>query len=141
MTAAAAAVMLYLRPVGPHGIRAKGAGESLFRRRGAEVQLLEDGARIRAGDALRLSITAAQEEPVAAWFKDASGRLDPLGAPTALPPGQHELPGAAVVDEPCRDLEVLVLRGAAAATQDRAELGRAFDAAERDGNILHLRCD
>jgi hypothetical protein len=138
---AAAAVMLYLRPVGPPAIRTKGSGESLFRKRGTEVQLLEDGARIRAEDALRLSITTTEKEPVAAWFKDATGRIDPLGAPTELPPGQHELPGAAVVDAPCRDLELLVLRGGAATAQDRAAVARAFEAAERSGTIRRLRCE
>ena len=105
------------RPVAPTqgpgagaGVRLKGTGVEVFRRRDEQVERLTDEARVRAGDGLRIAVTLPAAESVSVWFVDAQGRVDrfPEAQPLALGAGENLLPGAVVVDEPCVDLHLVV---------------------------------
>jgi len=111
-------------------VQLKGVGVSVYCRRGDQVHLLAPGERIRANDGLRVVLTLANQQPAAAWFVDARGRVDRFltDGSTALEPGEHALPGA-VVESPCVDLWLVVAAGSGA-TQRLAE---AFERARRDG--------
>jgi hypothetical protein len=124
--AAAAAVVLWLRTPAPrHGTAFKGAGVTVHLKRGAEVRALEAGDRIRAGDALRVVLTLPRGDRVAIYFVDRDGRVDRFLEPTALAAGRHEVPGSAVVEAPCKDLQLVVVPGPAdpAATLARLRTG------------------
>jgi hypothetical protein len=92
------------------GARLKGVGVEVYRRRGERVELLPDDARVRAGDGLRITLTLPAAGPVSLWFVDADGHVDAFPDATSLPlaAGPNVLPGAVVVDAPCRDLELHV---------------------------------
>lgn len=118
--AAAATLLFAVRPAsGPDsglGVRWKGAGVTVHRKRGPETRVLAPGEGVRAGDALRIVVALPRPALVGVWFLDAAGRVDrfsPEGS-TELAAGEHALSGSAVVDAPCRDLWLIVASGAAA---------------------------
>ncbi len=111
--AAAAAASLLLVPR-PGEERAKGAAISglvVHRKRGDQVRMLEAGARIRAGDSLRVAISLSHPARAAVWFVDARGEVDTVLAPSALRGGEQTLPGSVVVASPCVDLWVVGAAG------------------------------
>jgi hypothetical protein len=111
LAVAAASVLLILRSELPvTGARLKGIGVEVFRRRGERVEPLASDGRVRAGDGLRLSVTLPAADEVSVSFVDAQGRVDafPGAERLALPAGEHLLPGAVVVDDPCVDLRLVV---------------------------------
>jgi hypothetical protein len=100
----------------------KGNSVAIHRRRGDVTELAADGA-IRSGDALRLVVRLGRPTSVAAWFVDATGRVDDLvDAPLSLSAGETPLPGSAVVERPCTDGWVVLATGAAASPRTGAAL-------------------
>lgn len=112
--AAAAGVALVLRSPPPStqtsGVRLKGVGVHVLRKRGEIVAPLEAADRVRAGDGLRLAITLSEPAGISVWFVDRAGRVDRYpGQPQfALAAGETLLPGSVVVDDPCVDMELVV---------------------------------
>ncbi len=111
--AAAASLALAVRthpPAPADGTRLKGVSVEVFRKRGAQVTRLDAGARVRAGDGLRVSLTLPGADQVSIWFVDKAGRIDrfPDATSLALVAGANLLPGAVVIDEPCQDLRLVV---------------------------------
>src|SRR5712692_1070124 len=125
----AAAVVLVLFAPGDR-VRLKGTAVAIYRQRGDEVRLLGPEQRIRAGDGLRVVLTLATRQPVAAWFVDAQGRVDRFlsEGSAALERGERPLPGSAIVESPCVDLWLVVATGTGAAQR----LESAFDRARMD---------
>lgn len=148
--AAAAAMLVLILPPSPD-IRLKGAGIALHRNRAGDVRVLASGDTIRAGDAMRIVLSLAQPAPVAAWFVDANGRLDNLlpAGPISLVAGEHPLPGSAIVEAPCSDLQVVVAVGREATKNTETALRKAVAARARNvadwlprGAIMRsLRCE
>jgi ferric-dicitrate binding protein FerR (iron transport regulator) len=130
VTAAAAGLAVVLFFPGAQPIHLKGMGVSVYCRRGDQVRLLAADERIRAGDGLRVVLTLTRQQPAAAWFLDARGRVDRFltDGSTALDPGEHALPGA-IVESPCVDHWLVVLTGSGAAQR----LAAAFEHARADG--------
>jgi hypothetical protein len=124
LAAAAALVVLVRRPPSGDGetpgIGLKGGGASVYRSRDGQVRALGSEDTIRAGDALRVTVTQAAPTRVAAWFVDVHGQVDrvfPDGV-MSMPAGESSMPGSAVVDSPCVDLDLIVLFNAPAAIVD-----------------------
>jgi hypothetical protein len=150
VAAVAAAALLLLIPR-PEQIRLKGAGVTIHRKRGGEVQVLAGNDTIRAGDALRLVITQAQAGPIAAWMVDARGRVDAWLSDSRqfLAAGEHALPGSVIVESPCVDSWLVVASGAAADEKTAKELRRAVAAGVPAGDawfprgtqVRKLRCE
>jgi hypothetical protein len=150
MSAAAAGLAIFLLFPRPERVQLKGMGVSVYSRRGDEVRLLAPGERIRAGDGLRVVLTLSKQQPAAAWFVDARGRVDRFLTDGSKPldPGEHALPGA-IVESPCVDLWLVVDTGPGADQRLRA----AFERARQDGRppgeawapagalIRSLRCE
>jgi hypothetical protein len=91
------------------GVRLKGVGIEVFRRRGDRVEPLASDARVRSGDGLRIRVTLPAPDSVSVSFVDAAGHVDRFGAASiALTAGENLLPGAVVVDTPCLDLRLVV---------------------------------
>jgi hypothetical protein len=138
--------------VGTDQVRLKGGtGVTVHRRRDEAVTILPAEARIRAGDGLRVVVTLDRAAVVDVWFVDRQGRVDRLleSGPMELPPGQHALPGSAVVDTPCLDLWLVVATGEAATTLTEAEVRQrvaqvvegARDDASPEVQIRELGCE
>ncbi len=125
--ALAAAAMFVLVPRTEEAIRFKGDSIVIHRSRGSEVRILEDGDRIRAGDALRMVLTLPKATSVAAWFVDARGRVDRVadGLSVNLTAGEQALPGSAIVETPCVDSWVVVVTGTGATETTEAALRSA----------------
>jgi hypothetical protein len=106
VTAVAATVLLFRLPHRADQIRFKGAGISVYRKRGDQVQVMTASDRVRSGDALRVVLTLGG--PARLWVAavDASGRIDPLvpGGLIELAAGEQPLPESAVVESPCVDM-------------------------------------
>src|SRR5262249_6961793 len=82
------------------GVRLKGGGLALHRKRGDVVRVLSADDRVRAGDALRIVVTLSVPNSVGAWMVDAHGRVDRLVSQglVTLPAGEQALEGSAVVE-------------------------------------------
>ena len=124
LAAAAALLVLFRRPPSGDGetpgIGLKGGGASVYRSRDGQVRALTSDDTIRAGDALRVTVTEASPTRVAAWFVDAHGQVDrvfPDGV-MPVPAGETSMPGSAVVESPCVDLELIVVTNAPASIAD-----------------------
>jgi hypothetical protein len=134
--AAAATLILAPRAHEPLDVIAlRGSGLQVHRNRDGMAKLMENGDRIKAGDALRVVVTLPHPEPVDVWFVDATGRVDRLLATGAVSVGTGEqaLPGSAVVDAPCTDMWVVVGVGAAATSNAEPAL-KQLGAGTRAGN-------
>jgi hypothetical protein len=121
-------------------------GVMVHRRRDDAVTILPAEARVRAGDGLRVVVTLDQKTPVDVWFVDRHGRVDRLleSGPLELPPGQHALPGSAIVESPCVDLWLVVVTGEAATTLTEAEVRRRVAEgadASQEIQIRQLGCE
>ena len=144
LMAVAACVVLLAFVRGPSsGVRMKGHGVGIFRKRGGDVALLDgfgSNSKIRVGDALRVSVTLERPEKISAWFVDKNGRVDPLVAtPIDFEAGQHELPGSAIVEAPCVDLQLVVTKSGGKMSD--AEIKREAELALKNGTAEVLRCD
>jgi hypothetical protein len=145
LAAAAALVVLVRRPPsgdgGTPGIGLKGGGASVYRNRDGQVRALGSEDTIRAGDALRVTVTQAAPTRVAAWFVDAHGQVDrvfPDGV-MSMPAGESSMPGSAVVDSPCVDLDLIVLANAPASIGDvERHLRDAIDGGPRPNGDVGL---
>jgi hypothetical protein len=103
---AAAAAVLWLAPT--TGVRAKGVGVEVFRKRGERVERFGDGDRVRAGDGLRVSLVLPAAQHATVSFVDARGHVDayPEGD-RDFPAGTTVLPGV-TIDPPCIDLTLVI---------------------------------
>jgi hypothetical protein len=104
LSAAAAAALVFTRAVeAPPSLRTKGGlALSLFAKHdGGKVEELLPGARLRAGDAVRFSVSTVREGYVAVVGLDAAGEVTLHAAPEApLPAGKGQLlEGSVVLDE------------------------------------------
>ncbi len=157
LAAAAALLVLVRRPPSGDGetpgIALKGGGASVYRSRDGQVHALTSEDTIRAGDALRVTVTQASPTRVAAWFVDAHGQVDrvfPDGV-MLVPAGESSMPGSAVVDSPCVDLDLIMLTNAPASIVDlERRLHEAADGGPSpNGDVWvppgawrrHLRCE
>jgi hypothetical protein len=125
-----------------------GVGVMVHRRRDDAVTALPAEARVRAGDGLRVVVTLDRATVVDVWFVDRQGRVDRLFESGAieLSPGQHALPGSAIVNDPCVDLWLVVATGEAATTLTEAEIRKlvvdgARDDASQEIQIRELGCE
>lgn len=106
-------------------VRLKGStGVTVHRRRDNAVTVLPAVARVRAGDGLRVVVTLDRPTAVDVWFVDRQGRVDRLleSGRIELPPGQHPLPGSAIVNNPCVDLWLVVATGESASSLTETEV-------------------
>jgi hypothetical protein len=73
---------------------------------------------------LRVVVTLDRLTAVNVWFVDRQGRVDRLleSGAIELPPGQHALPGSAIVNNPCVDLWLVVATGEAATSLTETEV-------------------
>jgi hypothetical protein len=108
MAAAAAAVLLLVRPAGPPDdyVGIKGAGDlglTVFTQSAdGAPRILADGAQVSASAALRFRVRSASACRLVVVSVDGDGnvsRLDPAGAEGfALSPGGQDLPGGVQLD-------------------------------------------
>ena len=154
LAAAAAMLVLVRRPPSGDGetpgIGLKGGGASVYRSRDGQVRALSTDDTIRAGDALRVTVQQASPARVAAWFVDAHGQVDRVfpGGVMPVPAGESSMPGSAVVETPCVDLDLIVLTNAPASIIDvERRLREAADSGVRDvwlppgASRRRLRCE
>jgi hypothetical protein len=119
--------------------RYKGGGLVLHVRRGQQIARL-DSEHIRAGDALRVTLTVSAPTRAQVWFLDARGRVDRLlPEPIDIGAGEQVLPGAVEVEAPCVDLQVVAATGAAASLATEAELRRT-GRPPAGTDVRRLRC-
>lgn len=130
-----------------------GTGVTVHRRRENAVTTLPAEARIRAGDGLRVVVTLDRATTVDVWFVDGQGRVDRLleSGAMELPPGQHALPGSAIVNNPCVDLWLVVATGETATTLTETEVRQrvaraqmvdgARDDASQEIQLRELGCE
>lgn len=149
LAAAAAAVVLAIRPPSPGYLGVKGGdgiGLSVFAPGSAAPRLLADGAEVGLNAALRFRLRTARACRVFLLSVDAMGqvsRLDGSGADgLLLAPGQHDLPGGVELGGapgPERFFAVCAPDGtASAADVERAAraLGAGGAAGVRSGRVL-----
>jgi hypothetical protein len=133
--AMAAGATLIMTPRQHEAVTLRGSGLQVHRNRDGMAKLMENGDRIRAGDALRVVVTLAHAEPVDVWFVDSTGRVDRLmtDGPFRGTPGEQAMPGSAFVDAPCKDMWVVVGVGSGATSSAEGALKR-LGPGTRDGS-------
>jgi len=147
VTLAAAAALFVLHVPPPDRVQLKGAGMMLHRNRAGVPSLLHRGDSVRAGDAVSVVVTLAQENPVNLWLVDQHGRIDRMlpDGPLRLAAGEHLLPGSAIVEAPCVSGWVVLGLGdravAAAEARLRVALRSGADFASAGFLTLPLRCE
>jgi hypothetical protein len=144
--AVAAAVLVGMRPTGD-SLRMKGHGLTVYRLRAEVVSRLDEGDRVRAGDAIELAPVRAKAERLAAWSVDKSGKVDRItDGVVTVPAGDAPLATSAVIDSPCVDAWVLVTdrEGKLAATDEQLrEVVNGYRSGQKpDGfEVRALRCE
>jgi hypothetical protein len=157
LVAAAAAATLLVIPRRPpeaaeadvKGLRLKGPGVAVYRKRGNQVSVLRSTETIRAGDALRVRLAVPRPGRFWVWFVDAEGQVDRVveEEPIAIGAGEQTLEGSALVDAPCRDLTLVVLEATAPDVEQElkalAKTGHAGEGgwAPEGAAVYRLRCE
>ncbi len=133
---AAAVILLLPQRQTDDDLRLKGGGAVVHLRRAgvARIGALTAGGRVRAGDELRIVLTAPRAGQVQAAFVDAAGRVDALFPPggATLAQGEHALPDGFTVEAPCRDMALVVAFGSEATEALSGALARLNSGAVRD---------